>query len=349
MHAISRKVHLLALLMVVFLLPACGGGGSSDNATTFTVEGRVLNGVLVGSTVDVFGTSGGSVLGTATTDANGRYAAQVSRAGPYRLRATGGKLNGVDYAGTLESSCSAASGCFVTPYTTVLLRLVDDYGFNMGDGAALLANSLGFDGDPFAGTVPVEDFDLAAARAAIAGGDGLAAWVASVVAWATSETTDPPPGIAKPEPADPPLPPDDPDPAPVPGPDPDPVPDPAPVASLLLFGGEDNSVYLGCLTCNALDSESVCNSFGTYGSPFSSASIWNQFGTYGSPLLITSPWNAFSLSGPAIVGTDNVFYGYFTVNTSRFNRTTIQTFVDILDFYSTSNDLSATRSYACGN
>jgi hypothetical protein len=190
----------------------------------------VLNGVLVGSTVEVFGATGGGDLGTATTDANGRYSAQVSRAGPYRLRATGGKLNGSDYTGTLEAFCSAASGCFVTPYTTVLLRLIDEHGFNLGDATALLTNSLGFDGDPFADG-PVADFDLDAARAAIAGGDGLAEWVASVVQWATDPEAPPPPGAGGFGPAPPPVPPDpDPDPVPPqdPDPDPEPVPDPDP-------------------------------------------------------------------------------------------------------------------------
>lgn len=122
-----------------------------------------------------------------------------------------------------------------------------------------------------------------------------------------------------------------------------------PVASLLLFGGQDNDVYLGCMTCNDSHPESICNSVGSYGSLFTNTSIWNEFGTYGSPFQAYSPWNAFSLSGPAIEGTDGLFYGYFTVNTLRFNRTTIPDFVDVLNFYSTSNDLSATRSYACGN
>ena len=228
MPALFRFAQLLALLTVVLLLSACGGGGSSDSSTTFTVEGRVLNGVLVGSTVDVFGASGGSVLGTATTDANGRYSARVSRAGPYRLRATGGKLNGVDYTGTLESSCPAGSSCILTPYTTVLLRLVDEHNFNQGDATALMASNLGFDGDPFAGSVPVEDFDLDAARAAIAGGDGLAEWVASIVAWATSEDGEPPPGVGGSGPAEPPAAPVDPDPVPPPATDPDPDPEPIP-------------------------------------------------------------------------------------------------------------------------
>jgi hypothetical protein len=203
MSKLSQWLHLLSLLTVALVLSACGGG-SSDKTTTFAIEGRVLNGVLVGSTVEVFGVNGGSVLGPATTDADGRYgSAGAANGGLYRLRTTGGKLNGVDYTGVLEAVCPPGPGCFVTPYTTVLVRLIDEHGFNPGDATALLANSLGFDGDPFAREVPVEDFDLGAARAAIAGGDGLAEWVASVVAWATSEDVEPPPGVGGSSTADP--------------------------------------------------------------------------------------------------------------------------------------------------
>ena len=94
MAKLSGWFRLLGLLAVSFLVSACGGG-SSDK--TFTVEGQVLNGVLVGSTVEVLGNNGGNVLGTAVTDVDGRFSARVSQQGPYLVRASGGKLNGVDY------------------------------------------------------------------------------------------------------------------------------------------------------------------------------------------------------------------------------------------------------------
>jgi hypothetical protein len=118
---------------------------------------------------------------------------------------------------------------------------------------------------------------------------------------------------------------------------------------LLLYGGADNSVYLGCLTCNQSHAESVCNSFGTYGNTFSASSIWNSFGTYGNSFSLYSPWNSFSLSGPIVLGTDGLNYGYFTTNSFKVGRTTIQGFLNVLNFYSSTNNLTATRSYACGN
>ena len=127
------------------------------------------------------------------------------------------------------------------------------------------------------------------------------------------------------------------------------TPLPPPIANFFLFGGLSNTVYLGCLTCNRFDAESVCNQFGTYGSQFSSSSIWNQFGTYGSQFSSSSPWNQFSTSGPVITGSDSLIYGYFTTNAFQFNRTTIPAFVNILNFFSSTRDLAATRTYACGS
>ena len=124
---------------------------------------------------------------------------------------------------------------------------------------------------------------------------------------------------------------------------------PAPITHYFLFGGPDNATYLGCLTCDQFDLESVCNQFGTYGSEFSASSIWNPFGTYGSQFSSSSPWNQYSTSGPIIIGSDNLFYGYFTTNTSQFNRTTIPVFVSVLDFFTSTSDLASTRTYACGN
>ena len=178
-------------------LAGCGGGiESARTHAMFAIEGRVLNGVLAGSIIQVLGAGDGIALGTAPTDSEGCYRVEVLQEGPYRVRATGGELYGVDYSGTLEAFCPIGSDCFVTPYTTVLLRLVDAHGFNHGDAKALMADKLGFDVDPFTEEVSVEDFDVIVPRVAIAGGNDLAGWVASVVVWATEEGAAPPLGIS---------------------------------------------------------------------------------------------------------------------------------------------------------
>lgn len=79
--------------------------------------------------------------------------------------------------------------------------------------------------------------------------------------------------------------------------------------------------------------ESVCSPFGNYGSPF------NQY----------SPWNTYSISGPIIVGTDGLNDGRFTVNAFQYDRTTIPAFRNVLNFYSSTNNLNSARIFACGN
>jgi len=123
----------------------------------------------------------------------------------------------------------------------------------------------------------------------------------------------------------------------------------APAISLYLYGGNNNSVYLGCLTCNQYDNESICNKFGTYGNSFNNLSIWNQFGTYGNSFNSYSPWNSFSSYGPVIIGSNGFNYGYFTTNAFKFNRTLNQSLLNVLNYYSSSRNLTSTRSYACGN
>lgn len=81
-----------------------------------------------------------------------------------------------------------------------------------------------------------------------------------------------------------------------------------------IFGGRNHDVYLGCLSCNKFDSNSVHNEFGNYGSKFSSTSIFNQFSNYGGKFSDESPCNKFANNPPALVTTDGKFYGFLTVN-----------------------------------
>ncbi|MGF6870851.1 hypothetical protein OKW35_000305 [Paraburkholderia sp. MM5477-R1] len=57
---------------------------------------------------------------------------------------------------------------------------------------------------------------------------------------------------------------------------------------LMLFGGRDHDVYLGCLNCSDVASGSVHNDIGQYGSDISPKSIFNDIGQYGSDILTSS-------------------------------------------------------------
>lgn len=71
--------------------------------------------------------------------------------------------------------------------------------------------------------------------------------------------------------------------------------------------------FLGKLTSNEIDNDSLLNEFGPYGSEFSPTSIFNQFGTYGSEFSVLSPFNEFSSSPPKIF-VNGQLYGYLTEN-----------------------------------
>lgn len=87
-----------------------------------------------------------------------------------------------------------------------------------------------------------------------------------------------------------------------------------------LYGGQNHNVYLGCLNCSDLNTNSVWNTLGTYGSNLNSISIWNDLGTYGSNLSNYSPWNDLASYPPVVVDKEGKFYGYLTTNELTSNR-----------------------------
>jgi hypothetical protein len=80
-------------------------------------------------------------------------------------------------------------------------------------------------------------------------------------------------------------------------------------ATLLASDG----TYLGKVSSNQFESESICNEFGTYGSEFASKSVRNEFGTYGSPFASQSAYNEFTSTPPRIIYQGGVV-GYLTKN-----------------------------------
>ncbi|KIA89903.1 hypothetical protein [Kaistella jeonii] len=94
--------------------------------------------------------------------------------------------------------------------------------------------------------------------------------------------------------------------------------------TLQLYGGKNEAVYLGCLNCNNVSSNSIWNEVGNYGSPVSSTSIWNEVGTYGGPVSSYSPFNPVGNNPPKIIDSDGNFYGYLTANPVKSNRATFK-------------------------
>jgi len=83
---------------------------------------------------------------------------------------------------------------------------------------------------------------------------------------------------------------------------------------LKLIADDAKHTYLGTLTTNKFDTESVFNEFGIYGSEFSSKSIYNEFGTFGSEFSIYSPFNEFTSKPPLIIDADGNVVGRLSVN-----------------------------------
>src|SRR5262245_5333373 len=64
-----------------------------------------------------------------------------------------------------------------------------------------------------------------------------------------------------------------------------------PQPKLMVFGGEGNRTYLGCLNCSELSADSIKNEAGLHGSAQAPESIFNFHGQYGSPYAAYSPCN----------------------------------------------------------
>lgn len=75
----------------------------------------------------------------------------------------------------------------------------------------------------------------------------------------------------------------------------------------------DDGQFLGKITNNSFDSDSITYEFGNYGNPFSSKSIFNQVGRYGSDVSLHSPFNSVASNPPRIYHRGG-FVAYLTIN-----------------------------------
>jgi hypothetical protein len=82
---------------------------------------------------------------------------------------------------------------------------------------------------------------------------------------------------------------------------------------VLVFGGPNHHVFLGCLSCSEWDHDSVMNTTGPYGSEFGQT-IFNSFSDYGSAYSNYSACNSFASDPPVIVTERGNYLGRLTVN-----------------------------------
>ena len=98
---------------------------------------------------------------------------------------------------------------------------------------------------------------------------------------------------------------------------------------LLVFGGVNREVFLGCL-CDEHQPDSVFNMLGEHGSHLSPASLRNKFAPYGSNYDDTSACNVSATHPPSIVASDGKSLGLLTVNPSLKKRITAPSVADWL-------------------
>jgi hypothetical protein len=96
---------------------------------------------------------------------------------------------------------------------------------------------------------------------------------------------------------------------------------PATSPELLVFGGRNHDVFLGCLTCSEYDSKSLRNTYGNFGSRYSSTSIANSYGAYGSKYSSEGACNPYGSNPPVIVDGAGNYYGELTMNRYSAKRT----------------------------
>lgn len=75
----------------------------------------------------------------------------------------------------------------------------------------------------------------------------------------------------------------------------------------------EDGQFLGKLTNNEYDTDSLLNEYGPYGSEYSPTSIFNEYGNYGSEFSALSPFNEYSSTPPKIF-INGQLYGYLTEN-----------------------------------
>lgn len=90
-----------------------------------------------------------------------------------------------------------------------------------------------------------------------------------------------------------------------------PPPDVPVLVEVVLFA--DDGTFLGVVSDDSFDPDSIANRFGPYGSTFSPTSIWNEFGEYGSRFGSLSAWNEFTET-PPLMFQDDLPVGYVTAN-----------------------------------
>lgn len=85
---------------------------------------------------------------------------------------------------------------------------------------------------------------------------------------------------------------------------------------LKLYADDQDKTYLGMLTTNTLEPDSIFNEYGLYGSKYALNSIFNKYGLFGGTYSLYSSFNKYTLTPPIIVDEDGNIIGKLTTNSN---------------------------------
>jgi hypothetical protein len=82
---------------------------------------------------------------------------------------------------------------------------------------------------------------------------------------------------------------------------------------ILIYGGDDNRDFLGCINCSENDPASVWNEYSKYGWS-NTMGVWSDLRPYKSTISAESACNQFATHPPVLVDRQGNFYGLLTIN-----------------------------------
>ncbi len=83
---------------------------------------------------------------------------------------------------------------------------------------------------------------------------------------------------------------------------------------LYLYADDGTGTFLGEISSNKYDTDSIANEYGNYGSKYQTKSIFNQYGNYGSKYSQYSVFNQYATNPPKILDKNGKVVGYLTAN-----------------------------------
>jgi hypothetical protein len=82
---------------------------------------------------------------------------------------------------------------------------------------------------------------------------------------------------------------------------------------VLIFGGQDQDEFLGCLTCDETAPSSVWNEYSQHGWA-NGFGTWNTYGPHASAYFPNSACNEYAANPPILTDRAGNLYGYLSTN-----------------------------------